>query len=211
LARTAGAARGAHQAWLGRLTVTAYLLDVTLAHIRPKIWRQLQVPGDFALAGLHDVLQIAFGWTNSHLHQFHVGEQRYGAPNPTGNDIGTLDEDDVTVARALPHRSSTMQYIYDFGDWWIHNIAVHRIEEPVPSRGHRLRRTVRAGAVVCLAGARACPPEDSGGPPGYERLLSALAEAEHPEHDELLAWVGGAFDPEEYSLGDVNRKLSALA
>jgi hypothetical protein len=117
----------------------------------------------------------------------------------------------AAVAAALPHKSSTMQYLYDFGNCWIHNVAVHRIEKAEAARGHRLRRSVRAGAVTCLAGARACPPEDCGGPPGYERLLTALAAPKHPEHDELLAWVGGAFDPVALSLGDINRRLSALA
>jgi hypothetical protein len=191
--------------------MTAYVLDVTLAHIRPKIWRRLQVPGDLSLRGLHEVIQLAFGWQDCHLHEFQVGEQRYGIPDPDGKDEELRDDADIAVARALPHRSSTMQYTYDFGDWWIHNIAVHRIEEPESLRGHRLRRAVRAGAVTCLAGARACPPEDCGGPHGYAEFLEAIASPEHPEHDELLAWVGGAFDPEAFSLGDINRRLSALA
>ena len=191
--------------------MSSYVLDVTLAHIRPKIWRRLAVPGDLSLGGLHEVLQLAFGWQDCHLHEFQVGEQRYGIPDPDGKDEELRDDADIAVARALPRKSSTMQYVYDYGDDWIHNVTVHSIEKADASRGHRLRRTRRAGAVTCLAGARACPPEDSGGPPGYERLPSALADADHPEHDELLAWVGGAFDPETFSLGDVNRTLSALA
>jgi hypothetical protein len=138
-------------------------------------------------------------------------KHRYGTPDPEGEDDEVLDEADATVAAVLPHKSSTMQYIYDYGDDWIHNVAVHRIEEMETTRGHRLRRTRRAGAVTCLAGARACPPEDCGGPPGYERLLTALAAPQHPEHDALLAWVGGAFDAAAFSLSDINRRLSALA
>jgi hypothetical protein len=191
--------------------VTAYLLDVTLAHIRPQIWRQLQVPGDLSLGGLHEVIQLAFGWQDCHLHEFQVGERRYGVPDPDGEDEDLLDGADITVERALPHRSSTMQYLYDFGDCWIHNVAVHRIEKAEASRGHRLRRAIRAGAVMCLAGARACPPEDCGGPHGYGEFLGAITSPEHPEHDAMLTWVGGAFDPEAFSLGDINRRLSALA
>ncbi|HEX9710217.1 MAG TPA: plasmid pRiA4b ORF-3 family protein [Candidatus Thermoplasmatota archaeon] len=191
--------------------MTAYLLDVTLAHLRPKIWRQLHVPGDLSLGGLHEVLQIAFGWQDCHLHEFRVGERRYGVPDPDGEDEDLLDDADMSVARALPRKSSTMQYIYDFGDCWIHNVVVHRIEKAEAARGHRLRRPVRAGAVTCLAGARACPPEDCGGPHGYAEFLEAITSPEHPEHDAMLTWVGGAFDPEAFSLSDINRRLSALA
>jgi hypothetical protein len=191
--------------------MSAYLLDVTLAHIRPKIWRRLHVPGDLSLGGLHEVLQLAFGWQDCHLHEFQVGEQHYGVPDPEGDDEDLLDDADISVARVLPRKSSTMQYVYDYGDEWIHNVAVHRIEELETTRGHRLRRTRRAGAVTCLAGARACPPEDCGGPHGYAEFLEAITSPAHPEHDAMLTWVGGAFDPVAFSLGDINRRLSALA
>ena len=144
--------------------MSSYILTATLAHIRPKIWRQLRVPGDLTLAGLHQVLQAAFGWKNSHLHEFEVGKQRYGVPDPdAAREIE--DEADITIAHVLPYKSSTMQYVYDIGDSWIHNISVARIEDAPPKRGtHSLSPRGPTAAVACLGGQRACPPEDCGGP-----------------------------------------------
>jgi hypothetical protein len=92
-----------------------YTLNVTLPHIRPKIWRQVRVPGDLSLAGLHEVLQIAFGWENSHLHEFQVGKQRYGMPDPDGGDDELLDDADIAVAAALPFGKASSQRPVDLG------------------------------------------------------------------------------------------------
>lgn len=191
--------------------MSCYVLDVTLAHIRPKIWRQIRVPGDLSLGGLHEVLQIAFGWNEAHLHEFVVGGQRFGLPDPEEPDEALLDEEDATVASALPRKSSTARYVYDLGDNWIHNIAVHRIEDAAPARRlHSLAARGLAAPIACLAGKRCAPPEDCGGPSGYAHFLAAITSPEHPDHDDLLAWVGGAFDAEAFSLRDVNEELQAL-
>ncbi len=188
-----------------------HILEATLAHIRPPIWRQLRVPSDFSLAGLHEVLQIAFGWENSHLHEFRVGKDRYGVADAE-EDPEILDEAEATVIQVLPHRTSSLQYIYDLGDYWIHNITVDRIETAPPSRGtNRLRSRTNSAPLACLDGKRACSPEDCGGPHGYAELLEALADANHPRHEELTDWVGGGFDPEAVSLSEINRALRALA
>jgi hypothetical protein len=190
--------------------MSSYILNVTLTHIRPKIWRQLRVPGDLTLAGLHEALQIAFGWENSHLHEFEVGKKRYGMPDPD-DDREIDDEADVTVAQALPHKSSTMQYVYDLGDYWIHTVAVERIEDAPAPRGPRpLGARGPTAPLACLAGKRACPPEDCGGPSGYADFLEAIHTPDHPQHTGLLEWVGGAFDPEALSLREINDELSSL-
>jgi len=190
--------------------MSSYILTATLAHIRPKIWRQLRVPGDLTLAGLHQVLQAAFGWKNSHLHEFEVGKQRYGVPDPdAAREIE--DEADITIAHVLPYKSSTMQYVYDIGDSWIHNISVARIEDAPPKRGtHSLSPRGPTAAVACLGGQRACPPEDCGGPSGYADFLEAIHNPDHPQHEQRLQWIGGAFDPELFSLRAVNEELATL-
>jgi len=191
--------------------MSSYTLIVTIAHIRPKIWRQIRVPGDLSLASLHEVLQIAFGWENSHLHEFRVGKARYGVPDPEDGDDALLDEADATVEQALPYKSSAMEYIYDLGDHWIHAVAVDDIEAEPPKRSARsFGARGPTAPIACLAGKRACPPEDCGGPSGYADFLEAINTPDHPQHAELLEWVGGAFDPEAFSLSDVNRELSSL-
>ncbi len=173
-----------------------YLLKVTLAELKPSVWRRLEVAGDIALDELHLVLQAVMGWTNSHLHQFVVGETRYLQPDPTGFDDAADDEDErlFTLAKIAPRVKKRFVYEYDFGDSWTHTIEVERIFPPEPG----------ATYPRCTAGARACPPEDSGGPWGYPDLLKALANRKHPEHASMVKWTGGKFDPEAFDLDRVN-------
>ncbi|HZR08887.1 MAG TPA: plasmid pRiA4b ORF-3 family protein [Myxococcales bacterium] len=175
----------------------AYLLKVTLEEVRPAIWRRIRVAGDLTLRELHHVLQIALGWTDSHLHEFEIDGKRYGMPDPL-EDIGEPpdDEQDYRLDELL-RKGSHAEYLYDFGDGWRHEIVVEG-EEPA-NRG--------ATKAECLAGARACPPEDSGGAYGYDELLKALVEPTNRRHRELLEWVGPHFAPEELDLLSINRAL----
>ncbi len=86
------------------------------------------------------------------------------------------------------------------GDSWLHAIVVEKV----------LNAEAGAHYPVCLAGARACPPEDCGGIGGYEELLEAVADPQHERHEELLEWLGGSFDPEKFDLNAVNRGLNAF-
>ena len=114
--------------------MSSYTLNVTLADIHPRIWRQIRVPGDMTLAGLHEVLQIALGWTDSHPHEFEVGKRPFGVPDPD-DERDVADEAEPSVAEALPSTRSTIRYTYDLGDEWVHNIAVDGIEpESLPGR-----------------------------------------------------------------------------
>ena len=188
---------------------TTHVLKVTLAHVRPPIWRRLAVPSDANLATLHAALQFAFGWEDKHLHEFKVGDARYGVPGPDDEEL--LDEADVTLADVLPRKTSQLQYTYDLGDFWLHNVSVEHIEEAPASGGSRgMRPRRRPGVVTCLDGARAAPPEDCGGPAGYTELLEALADDSHAQHADMREWVGADFDPERCSLADINRRLAAL-
>ena len=188
--------------------MAAYTVDATLAHVRPRIWRRLRVPGDLPLPFVHEMLQVAFGWEDCHLHEFRIGDERYAPVDEEGH-TEALDEAELTIATALPSRTSTMQYIYDPGDCWIHTITVHDIEVLAEHNGRR-GRLGDVHALTCVAGKRARPPEDCGGPSGYADFLKAVASPTHPRHQEMLAWVGGAFDPEAISLSEINRALSTL-
>ena len=174
-----------------------YLLKVTLQEVRPPIWRSIRVAGDLTLRELHHVLQIAFGWTDSHLHEFEIDGKRYGMPDPL-EDIGEppIDEQNYRVNKLL-QKGSHAEYLYDFGDGWRHEIVVEDEEPANPG----------ATKAECLGGARACPPEDSGGAYGYEELLKASADPTNKRHRELLEWVGPHFAPEEFDLVRVNRAL----
>ena len=177
--------------------VPVYRIKVTLKGVRPPIWRRLLVPADITLEQLHDTIQIAMGWTDSHLHLFRAGDQVIGVPDPELEEAFAeplLDEAGVKLSDVAPGEGARLAYEYDFGDSWVHEIVVEKVLPPDPSLRHP----------VCVKGRRACPPEDCGGPWGYAEMLEALADPEHPEHEEMMEWVGPAWDPEEFEPDEAN-------
>lgn len=169
-------------------------LTVTLRDVEPPVWRRIVVPESLTLRELHAVLQTAMGWQDDHLFLFRVGDVVYGDVDDFPGEVG--DDETVTVGDAAAV-GTAFGYEYDFGDGWEH----------VVEAGQRLP-AVGTGTPFCMAGARACPPEDCGGPPGYEHLLRVLADPRHPEHEELTEWVGGEFDPEAFDLAATNELLA---
>jgi len=178
-----------------------YQLKVTLTWVKPPIWRRLLVPSSISLSTLHDILQTAMGWGGGHLHQFVApGGTYYGVADPEYGDADTEDEDRFRLDQVLGQEKASMVYEYDFGDGWAHKIVLEKILAPA------------AGVAVlsCIGGKRACPPDDCGGVPGYDNFLAAIGDPEHPEHKDMLEWIGGKFDPEAFDLKAANRKLAAL-
>jgi len=170
-----------------------YELVVTLGDVQPPVWRRVRVPAEITLADLHRVLQIAMGWRDTHLHQFEVGGELIGVPDPEISRPLTDESKIALVDVAL--EKTRFRYDYDFRDIWRHDIVVDRIVRDA------------AGEVLCLDGRRACPPEDCGGWAGYDELLEILANPQHDEHAERLTRLGGAFDPEAFDVVDVNERL----
>ena len=174
---------------------TSHVLRIDLQEVRPPIWRRVRVPSAITLAELHDVVQIAMGWTDSHLHRFVVGGERYTI-DPVERELDALDSSKVTLAEVAPRPKAVLGYEYDFGDDWKHRVLV---EDVVPSGDEP--------GPTCVAGKRACPPEDCGGPWGYAELLVILADERHPDHEERLEWAGGPIDPEAFDLDGVDAEL----
>ena len=179
--------------------IQIYELKLEMLEVEPLIWRRLLVPGSITLAQLHEVIQTAMGWTNSHLHEFIVGEHSYSDPEFEIDEARS--EYRYRLATLAPRVRNTITYLYDFGDGWEHQIRVEGIIED---------DTRYPGRPVCLAGARNCPPEDCGGPWGYENFLKAIGNKKHKEHKELLEWVGGSFDPEHFDRDEVNDLLRKI-
>ncbi len=175
-------------------------LKITLQHVQPEVWRRVLVPADIPLGALHFVLNEAMGWDCKHMHSFSVGGRRFGDPghDPNG-ELGFENEHEVELS-SMVSTGSKLTYAYDPGDGWIHEI---QIEEQQPADD-------RLGYPLCIGGARACPPEDCGGPPGYEQLLRALASKDHPEHGKTLKWVGGYFDPSGFDANRINTVLQQM-
>lgn len=173
-------------------------LEVVLKDVEPKVWRRLLVPAAISLPKLHDLLQLAMGWTNSHLHSFTVNGCTYSM---TGiDDFDELDmvpEERQTLQKLLGTDGGEFSYLYDFGDSWVCRIKAES----------RAEVNLEWDYPVCIAGGRATPPDDVGGVGGYEDFLAAIQDPSHEDHDSMLTWIGGAFDPEGFDLNAVNRVL----
>ena len=178
----------------------AYQFKVTLEGIQPPIWRRIRVPATYTFWDLHVAIQDSMGWLDCHLHEFEV---RYlGGRNTLL--IGIPDENDPPERKTLPGwetpilthfspQSKKAKYLYDFGDDWQHSVVFEDVL--VPDR--------RLVTPECLAGRRSCPPEDCGGPLGYEHLLEILADPTQEEHEFFKTWIGRPFDPESFNPSSV--------
>ena len=186
-----------------------YELRITLQEIRPPVWRLVQIPDTLRLSRLHDVLQAAIGWTDSHLHRFEKDGRCWGVPEPDEDDgIEIIDESRTPVGAVLTTPGDSMLYVYDYGDNWRHDVVLEKI---LPA----------AGMVhpVCLAGERHSPPEDVGGVSGYEEFLEVIFEPGHEEYEHYVRWAEGPsplnrsvgrFQPEEFNIMAVNDALSRM-
>jgi hypothetical protein len=177
-------------------------LHIGLAESKPPIWRRVQVPASLTLRRLHAVVQAAMGWTDSHLHMFTHGDNRYGEAEP---ELMLTDDTTTTLRELALAEGETLSYEYDFGDGWEHVIQIEKVLDADPGLRYP----------VCLGGAGACPPEDCGGVWGYQDLLATLADPRHDEHEHLRGWLGlepgHDFDPHRFDLDDANRRLVAAS
>jgi len=165
---------------------------VALLDLSPPIWRELEVPGDYSFWDLHVAIQDAMGWTDSHLHAFEIDDSRLGRvevgiPDPDGGD-SVIAGWKRKLSKDFKNPGDECVYEYDFGDSWRHSVVLERTEQAV--RGATYPR--------CVDGARNCPPEDCGGPFGYEEFLEAVNDPSHENHEAMLEWCGGSFDSEEF-------------
>lgn len=151
-------------------------LRVTMREIVPRVERVIDVPAAISLDELHEVLQVAIGWTDSHLHQFRTEDAVYTVPFEDCADDREVDERGVRLS-TLPTR---FVYTYDLGDSWLHDVEVLGRGDDQPG---------------CMYGEGACPPEDCGGVGGYADLLDALADPRHREHESMREWTGDRLKP----------------
>jgi len=176
-----------------------YQVKITIGEFNPEIWRSILIPGDVRLPSLHRIIQIAFGWTNSHLHQFIHNDMLYTVRYPYDDvwyEMNNVDynKKKTCLSDLISKENETLVYEYDFGDGWMHDILIEKILPVEPSVRYP----------VCLDGRRNGPPEDCGGVSGYEELLEVLKDPDHEEYDHYSTWVGEDFEPEHFNPERVN-------
>ncbi len=156
---------------------------VSLRHIQPEIWRVIEVPDTYSFWDLHVAIQDSMGWLDYHLHQFNMRQGRsratvaIGIPDEFRDD--TIPGWEANLSDWFKEVGDTAEYEYDFGDGWEHEVQLTAIALAEP--GQKVPR--------CTDGARACPPEDCGGPPGYESLLEALSDLQSREYSKMAEWL----------------------
>jgi hypothetical protein len=173
------------------VTGPAFTLTIRLEDIDPPVWRRVQVPASGTLADLHDVIQVAMGWEGYHLHKF--------GPVMWSELTGEY-EPAAALAGCLRKPGDSIGYLYDFGDNWLHRVTLDKVT--ARPRGQLPR---------CTAGARACPPEDSGGPWGYEHALKAVRSRKGWAYRQARETLGPRFDPAAFDRAEINQRLAGLA
>ena len=173
-------------------TAAVYQFKITLLESHPPIWRRIQIK-DCSLDKLHEHIQSVMGWTNSHLHHFHLGEQLYGDPQlirENFKEMAYKDSTTTTISDILPKTGKRFSFVYeyDFGDCWEHEVLFEGCPKSEAGRQYP----------ICLEGERACPPDDVGGVGEYAEFLNTIKDKSHEERAEMLEWAGGWFDPEEF-------------
>ncbi len=176
-----------------------YQFKISLLNIEPEMWRRIQVPGGYTFWDLHVAIQDSMGWQDRHLHVFRLIRKGNRKPLIIGipteeNAKYVLPDWEVSLSEWLDEPGAAMIYEYDFGDGWEHNILLEAV------------MLKEEGAVYpkCVGGERACPPEDCGGPPGYEELLEILGDPENERYEEYMEWLchiakdNSRFDPERF-------------
>lgn len=182
-----------------------YRVRVALEEIEPPIWRRFDIASDLTLDRVHEVLQLVMGWSNYHLDSFVSGDDPHDPGAERYLDRGSIDEGllgvDVQLVRldqVLVEPGERLWYQYDFGDDWLHALDLEEVRT----------RAANEPVAHCLAGERACPPEDCGGTPGFQELLDTLAGPPGPERDRMRTWAGEDYDPEHFDVEHVNDAIA---
>ncbi|MDE4589081.1 plasmid pRiA4b ORF-3 family protein [Sinorhizobium meliloti] len=174
--------------------------QITLDHVEPTVMRRVAVPFRIKLHRLHEVLQAAMGWSNSHLYEFRIRDVGFGLADQDWGD-GPLDARKISLLVAIDDiGAKSFKYLYDFGDGWTHSI---RIERTFPVIG--------LAEPMLLEATGRCPPEDIGGPWGYQDFRDALADPTHERHAELIEWWGSEdYGPDKPNFSELNKAVDDL-
>jgi hypothetical protein len=178
-----------------------YQFKITLKGTKPPIWRRILVPETYTFWDLHVAIQDAMGWDDYHLHEFTLlspktgRKVKIGIPSDEDADFGwkVLADWNQKIAHYFSSENSKADYVYDFGDGWEHSIKLEKI----------LPRETGVAYPRCIDGRGACPPEDCGGIGGYAEFLEAIGDPANELHEDMLDWVGGSFDPDDFEPNDV--------
>ena len=181
-----------------------YQFKIELKGLKPPIWRRFQVDSSITFWDMHNIIQEVMGWENYHMYQFRIGRKDYIVDSDDDSDdfIGknVKKSDEVKLNEIFKEENQNIEYDYDFGDGWEHRIILEKKVEFEKGNSYPL----------CIAGKRACPPEDVGGVPGYEYFLEVIKNPEHEDYKEMIQYSGKFFDSEYFSVEVTNVMLKGI-
>jgi hypothetical protein len=181
-------------------TTKIYELKISLSGIKPTIYRTIQIEKNRTFFELHAAIQIAFGWGNSHMHIFEIGDDRIGMSDfDEFEDDHTIEEKTIRLFQTGLNEKDKFEYIYDFGDHWVHEIQVTKILEP--------KKTFYP---KCIKGSMNRPPEDCGGIYGFEDFKEIMGNRKHSEFKDMKTWYGGMYDEELFSKDQINKDFKSF-
>jgi hypothetical protein len=175
----------------------AMQVKITLKDIKPPIWRRVLIKDSIILDDLHDIIQFSMGWENCHMYDFEFNGTRFMPAEYV--DHGARSSN-LKLSSLKLREKDKINYTYDFGDSWEHQIVIEKVSPIDKTQLYPF----------CIKAMRACPPEDSGGIPGYEYKIEAITNKSHPDRDDIIDWMGEDFDPEDVSLAEINRDLHSF-
>ncbi len=172
-------------------------LKITLQETNPPIWRRIQVPKSITFFDLNHIIQIAMGWTNSHIFEFVIHGYTIGwAGDEENENEQPIDANSVLLGLVLNQPNEKFVFTYDFGDWWEHSVEVEALlpkdEKTYP---------------VCIDGELRCPPEDCGGIDGYYNILEIIKDKNHRDYDITKTWLGRGYNPAKFDIAKVNKEM----
>ena len=173
-------------------------LKIILEHTRPEVWRRVQIMEGSSLRTLHSLIQDVFWWQGYHSYMFKIGDDDYSDAE-FDDSQGQLDDSKFKVGKIV-EKFPEFDFIYDFGDWWSHKVifegfVLADINEKYP---------------VCIGGKNAGPPEDVGGPPGFEEFKVAIKDKNHERHEEFLQWYDGGYFQKEFKVDWFNVEMTNI-
>ena len=178
-----------------------YQFKIQLKEITPPIWRRILVPEEYNFWDLHVAIQDSMGWLDHHLHVFRIRQKHsssiveIGIPNVDRfeDEPEIIPGWEIPISHYFHDLGITSDYKYDFGDGWEHEVILEGIL--IKEKGTKYPK--------CIDGSRACPPEDCGGVPGYCHVSDVVSNPGHEEYEDMITWLGGKYDPEEFNPDDI--------
>lgn len=171
---------------------------ITLLGSKQRIWRRFTTNLNSTFKQLHNNIQYVMGWYDCHLYEFLINEESIGIPS-SEDDMEFTDSAKAKLNKYSTAPGHEFEYTYDFGDSWEHLLKVEKIDSVKEKMKYP----------VCIGGAMNCPPEDCGGIPGYYELLTIIKNKKHPEHNDMLEWLGDSFDPDYFDIETINRRIKS--